>query len=610
MLASMDRLPDELLKDVLVSVFHVPDRDFRYTGHQASPFSKNIGNYLTSSVLLVNKAFCRVGTPLLYYTVILRSKAQAHALADTLRANPDLGRWIRQLRVEGGYGSYMDSILGSCAERIIDLCLTLMIFANDNASGLARHLARMNPRRVFYAEGINAGRGSGEVMQNKNIQTLFTALLNALPRWSNMHSFGFPSHPNLLPISRELDLFKVLKTLRSLRTIYFYDKYTFNALADEILTSTNVTALVLDKYDHSTRGFDDNIGYKGSRWMDIEPLIRFGWDRTKPAYLHPISGFTPMANATEDVKAKIWGRILRFAIEDLWTTPSARNTLDVSLERSWANDRSSDTTVTTEFLEWEYFCILSETACQTLRTYLGPCVMARKGFQPVPLEPEPILAFRNLSRMHWQSDVPILPPHFIDPGAFPQLEHLSIGRHPESCSILTLLSQLELPWIHILDLSTQKSLDKPSIAAFLAVHRHKIWEFGVGIYLSPGLVDGFKSLAVLKIHHRCGGCMSSTLAFPQSVTADAPTEYPFLRRVEFHMDCGYTSCDHTAADFSAFHALAEVHDPHCVWPTHEREINVSCWVRRSEALGAGGIRLVDKDGKSWIPRLKNRVRSR
>ncbi|KAJ7207550.1 hypothetical protein GGX14DRAFT_455707 [Mycena pura] len=42
------------------------------------------------------------------------------------------------------------------------------------------------------------------------------------------------------------------------------------------------------------------------------------------------------------------------------------------------------------------------------------------------------------------------------------------------------------------------------------------------------------------------------------------------------------------------------------WPTNEREISKSCWVRAAERLAERNIALADKTGKRWRPRLKVR----
>ncbi|KAJ7443506.1 hypothetical protein B0H11DRAFT_1696528, partial [Mycena galericulata] len=78
----------------------------------------------SSASLLVSKSWLRVSTPLLYHVVVLRSKAQAGALRTALSRNPVLGRFIKKLRVEGGFGKHMHDIL-KVASNITDIFLSL-----------------------------------------------------------------------------------------------------------------------------------------------------------------------------------------------------------------------------------------------------------------------------------------------------------------------------------------------------------------------------------------------------------------------------------------------------------------------------------------------------
>ncbi|KAJ7050607.1 hypothetical protein C8F01DRAFT_1344111, partial [Mycena amicta] len=122
-------LLDELISEILSPALKVDDDMFSDLSRH-SPFSKKISES-TSAYLLVCKSFLCVATPLLYHVVILRSKAQANALASALAGNEAFGRFIRKLRVEGGYGDAMLTILNS-ASNVTDLFLGFnAIFAQD-----------------------------------------------------------------------------------------------------------------------------------------------------------------------------------------------------------------------------------------------------------------------------------------------------------------------------------------------------------------------------------------------------------------------------------------------------------------------------------------------
>ncbi|KAJ7465133.1 hypothetical protein FB451DRAFT_1262722, partial [Mycena latifolia] len=138
-------VPDEIIHEILCPALRVPDEAFSATSHD-SPFVSVVES--SSAFLLVSKSWLRVGTPLLYNVVIIRSKAQAQALAIVLRSNPDLGRSIKKLRVEGGYAISMHKIL-QASKNITDLFITLDIAKFDNACGLCRGLPLIEPVRCI-----------------------------------------------------------------------------------------------------------------------------------------------------------------------------------------------------------------------------------------------------------------------------------------------------------------------------------------------------------------------------------------------------------------------------------------------------------------------------
>ena len=169
-------LPEELIAEILSPALTVSDDVFSDTS-DISPFTEYLES--SSSYLLVCKAWCRVGTPLLYNVVILRSKAQAKALGRVLSKNKELGRFIRKLRVEGGYGSPMAVILES-APNISDLCISFEILSADSASGLCTGLSLINPTRVILRHPNVYRR------RNKGIIDLEDALAQAITKWDRL----------------------------------------------------------------------------------------------------------------------------------------------------------------------------------------------------------------------------------------------------------------------------------------------------------------------------------------------------------------------------------------------------------------------------------------
>jgi hypothetical protein len=136
------KLPNELLREILLPVYDVPDELFHDIS-DISPFSR-LDRISTARYVPVCKAWLPVTTSLLYRVVILRSKAQANSLERTLRAKKEYGQFIRKLRVEGGYGDAMRKIL-LVSKNITDLFLSIELAASDSSKGLCASISTLNP---------------------------------------------------------------------------------------------------------------------------------------------------------------------------------------------------------------------------------------------------------------------------------------------------------------------------------------------------------------------------------------------------------------------------------------------------------------------------------
>lgn len=174
------KLADELLKEILSPQLLVPDELFADTG-AVSPFSK--ATYSAGDVLLVCKRWMRVATPSLYHTVIIRSLAQAQALAAALTSNPDFGRHIKRLRIEGAYGEHLAKI-APVASGIVDFCFTLSIWADAGTGGLLKLLPAINPERVWITTS------PPKIIKNKKHSVVVKTLSSSIPRWTKLVRFS------------------------------------------------------------------------------------------------------------------------------------------------------------------------------------------------------------------------------------------------------------------------------------------------------------------------------------------------------------------------------------------------------------------------------------
>jgi hypothetical protein len=111
----------------------------------------------------------------LYSVVVIRSKAQCRALGDALQKNPDLGRFIKKLRAEGGFGAHLQHMI-KYAPNITDLFVSLQIPSSDSSAGLVAGLPLINP--IIFDDPDN-------LWKNKAVLQLMAALQGCRTKWTN-----------------------------------------------------------------------------------------------------------------------------------------------------------------------------------------------------------------------------------------------------------------------------------------------------------------------------------------------------------------------------------------------------------------------------------------
>ncbi|KAJ7210120.1 hypothetical protein GGX14DRAFT_697597 [Mycena pura] len=285
----MPHLPDETISEIL------------------SPALKS-----SSAYLLVCKSWLRVATPLLYNVVVLRSKAQAKALARTVAKNSDLGLFIKKLRVEGGYGSPMYTIL-KCAPNVSDLCLTFDIFAPDSTDGLCGGLHLINPTRLILRDE--------HLLKNKMVLSLVDTVVKTIPKWDQLSVFHCPyfrTDTRFNTIARPLAQAKRLHTvvIHSIHTA----KEVYDALKECPLRKIHIQKPVLDRQLAIYRFEDQRLTalVQYTKKSDKVPCSRVAPDDWIPqkVYVTPSLNphFTPMTATSKEVQDVIWSRILYFAM--------------------------------------------------------------------------------------------------------------------------------------------------------------------------------------------------------------------------------------------------------------------------------------------------------
>ncbi|KAJ7768911.1 hypothetical protein B0H16DRAFT_1781063 [Mycena metata] len=178
-------LPDEIISEVLSPALKVSEEKFLDNKSEVSPFASP--SVSSSAALVVCKAWLCVATPFLYHVVVIRSTAQPRALQRTLDSNPDLGKFIKMLRVEGGFGPEMGDVLEHTLN-VTDIFLSLQIHGTDPTTGLVLGLPHISPTRLIIFD--YASRRSGK-LKTKHVRDVIQAVKDCVPSWMNITAVNF-----------------------------------------------------------------------------------------------------------------------------------------------------------------------------------------------------------------------------------------------------------------------------------------------------------------------------------------------------------------------------------------------------------------------------------
>ncbi|KDQ60074.1 hypothetical protein JAAARDRAFT_32451 [Jaapia argillacea MUCL 33604] len=311
-----DKLPDELLKEILSPSLHVSDEKFTDTSGPSVFFRFDLS---TSAFLLVCKRWLRVATPLLYEVVVLCSKAQAQALSQVFASNKQLGPFVKKLRVEGGYGAPMEKIIKACPN-IKDLYLSLSLYSTDSVSGICRSLSSINPTRLILYE-------SSDHLDNSNTRQLTEALCASISStWKTLGVFYTPcaNRGSGKVYHRWSAIISALSNSPSLREVTFSScpYHDVQSLLLPMLAKNPHLLAIRFKLKHEDeRRYLEQTLAMTSR---LAKLIQFDLPPAQlPADIHfpvalPDLSYIPMASTSTDVRKKIWTQILSFAMWNDW----------------------------------------------------------------------------------------------------------------------------------------------------------------------------------------------------------------------------------------------------------------------------------------------------
>ncbi|KAF7332356.1 F-box domain-containing protein [Mycena kentingensis (nom. inval.)] len=648
-------LPDEIIHEILAPALRVSDDAFAESGLR-SPFaglSESPAVYLS-----VCKSWMRVGTPLLYSVVVLRSKAQAKALAAVIAEHEELGAFIKKLRVEGGFGPSMLRIL-QAAPNVAHLFLSFEIWSPDNTeSGLCKGLELINPTRLII------GRLSPNGPDNRQVRKLVDALCSAIKEdWNRLTVFDVPV-PILVsesdPVPSIIDsISDAVAAAGRLESVVIPMAFSAKYVYDKFGTSCPLSAI---QCKHWFPSIDDDLGLEPAIRALLKPFSPIRVPIPSPTVSESPSNptYVPMEGVPQATQDAIWGRILSFA---MYVPERARTPLPIGLYFDPVNillvskqfhtlalphlyahlfvyssnapdlelflNRKLDIPVrsfySAEAIPWAAYPGVAELYGSTLDT----CWINSDAPKHIPREVLPM--FTALRKLRWTGatelvgDLTAFPPDTL-----PLLEDLRI----DYCSgaLLELISSFSLnslTAVHLVDCGSPSELMQ-----FFDTHGPKLLD----IQVSPGQLG-----ADMRLLDRCPNLQSLTLRFkgnhmepPSKTFFIAQEPIQSLKKLYFVVSglgtdrfiatrqnsrngsdkaliSKWTSFFST---LSPSHALCPLpHIPNVrdvqistlIWPTTEHEIRKSNWVRWAEKLQSNGenaVGLVDVTSKRWRPRLR------
>ncbi|KAJ6455988.1 hypothetical protein C8R47DRAFT_996509 [Mycena vitilis] len=195
----------------------------------------------------------------------------------------------------------------------------------------------------------------------------------------------------------------------------------------------------------------------------------------------------------------------------------------------------------------------------------------------------------------------------IPADGFPSLEVLRVSL--ASQSFLTALSLMKLESLrHVVFCYVA-----PAAETFLEAHGPKLTElqlpYSLLQTLKVGILELCPNLSTISLPMRVLLVRPATFD-PRAVSNPSLARFfPCPRTISaalerFHHVIATWERFFTTFDPTSFPNLREMEVECCVWPTSERDIAKSCWVRWAEILLKHNVSLTDKTGKKWRPRLQ------
>ncbi|KAJ7627147.1 hypothetical protein FB45DRAFT_1082311 [Roridomyces roridus] len=646
--------PDEIISEILTPALCVPDKQFADTSTDKSVFATCTES--TSSILLVCKAWLRVATPLLYNVVVLRSTAQAKALYLTLMEHPELGSFIRKLRVEGGFGSSMHVILQR-APKITDIFISLNIHGSESPSGLNKQVKQV----VATLESL--------VDKWSKLTTLVVpyrfderrAFVQHMASASSVTTVSFPTYQNRIPSHA-----RTMVSIPSIQVVELRAAISPDA-AQKMLSHPWCS-----ENRHKLRIVDPR------------------WDVPSATVDLPVNAtFRPLQFASQATVDVIWARVLFFALgSEVSTTvkPAGRKSVQrrerspnfrrlqyllvskafyrvglpslfrwpdlnypntlllcdkictepaLGLHLRQITSQSHSRTISSEFpplfshtphlthlgtdhainMDWGVFNTLAKTPGASV---VELHVHVIKGTSSVP-DTVVFCYFTALRKLKWNCPNISFPPRRNVSGGLPSLVSIELADHRAE-GFITALTSMDLPDIRDVILPSQSSTkEEAEYYTFLEKHGNKIQQLDMHCPHFSNTLLVCPNLRTLNIRL---GSSPRTLSFTESYETYTQT-FDDLQNHESLVKIGLDKSPQVAKanedgewnvvfhglvsklKFTNIPALREIQSPQCKWPEpNPRAISQSGWVKHAERMLEFGIKVTDAQGVHWRPRLK------
>ncbi|KAJ7152473.1 hypothetical protein C8R46DRAFT_1007092 [Mycena filopes] len=566
-----NQVPDELISEILSPLLKHSDEVFSERSEKAllQP------GYSCSTYLMVCKSWLRVSTPLLYNVVILRTTAQAAALEKVLKESPEIGVFIKKLRVEGGFGNAMHTILAR-NPNITDLFLSAFIYGTDSVKGLCSGLPLIDPQRVIL---FVAATEYEKPMKNKQVTQLLDTLCLAVAKWNNLRIFDFPYRARLTsaafsaaPVGTGYEANPRAEALASaLEKSKGLEVFLMNlgaGMPDYLRRVAKAPALKTIRLT----GWKDNLDRARAemhKFNDPKLAALVQWDLFEPSPSPPRQSRSPSPLLPEKVKLAQLSDL-----ESLSQTPGAATLREITVDL---------------YIFGPY----------------NPTVLRKPAVPPV--NPEILKPFVALTKLHWTARGDHLKLCFSNPPqnftALENLQKLNVCGH-RSPSLLDIGIKLPLTSLQDVDLGEIGNIEDS--VAFLKVHGTKLVRLRAltEVLVKIKVFDFCISLRTLVVNVPPSYSVPKPLHIPDNFIS-ASTPHINLAKIAFEGDKDLASemkRNFTQFQTESFPALKEIQLQCLKWPTSEQQVRKNKWLPLAELLRSKNVTLMDQDGVEGRPR--------